>query len=216
MPYDPTRWRSPAAWLHYNDEVPYDYDEYEPLFSTLRERGSGPMILFPAERWKRVKGGSRLWAQLVPIEHENDPDLEDAYFPFEVEPSREALRPILRDPGFSTNMHPSYFSPEGDWGLQTMLAGVSVLGGTPDFMAAFYRHAGGRNAVRQRFIDYDVGAAWESAHVRTGIEPCAPGEYPFDDTSRKLFYDMIGWETPQYDMDEIRRTCPWMFKAPEG
>jgi hypothetical protein len=206
IPNYPTSLFGPLSWLDYNGKCDV-YDEFEPLFATLRERGVEKMVLCPAEQ------------QLTPESvATGDPARYEYYYaPFEVSPTGEGISAILRDDGFSENTHPSYFSAEADWGLQTFWDGVSVLAGTPDFMNCFYRHAGGRDTVRQRFIDYDVGGAWYFSQFEGAgkSRPYDPDEYPFDDAPRKEFYDMIGWEMPAYDMEQIKTEYPFLFRKPE-
>jgi hypothetical protein len=206
IPNDPTRLPSPESWLEYCTDTDV-HDEYEPLFATLRERGVDTMILWPVDQWLTAES----YATGDPSKY------EQTVFPFEVSPTREAMDAVLMDKGFDANQHPSYFSAEADWGLQTFWEEVSVLAGTPDFMNCFYRHAGGRDTVRQRFIDYDVGAAWAFAHFpRTDKgRPYEPDEYPYDDAPRKEFYDMIGWDMPAYDMEQIKTEYPFLFRKPE-
>ncbi|MBC7951816.1 MAG: hypothetical protein H7Z12_08385 [Rhodospirillaceae bacterium] len=206
IPNDPTRLPSPESWLNY-EGAPDVHDEYAPLFATLRERGVDRMMLWPVDRFVTSESyATGDPSKYVPI-----------VFPFEVSPTREAMAAVLRDKGFDANSHPSYFSAKADWGLQTFWEEVSILAGTPDFMECFYRHAGGRDTVRQRFIDYDVGGAWAFAHHsrydKSG--PYEPDEYPFYDAPRKEFYDMIGCSMPAYDMEQIKTEYPFLFRKPD-
>lgn len=63
-----------------------------------------------------------------------------------------------------TSMHGEWrcwFSREGNWCLLQREEWFSVLGGSTSFMDAYLRHAGGMDAVRKRFEDYDIAQAWE-------------------------------------------------------
>lgn len=164
---------APRSWLNYGDRgIPQNYDEFECLFATLRERGVKEMIV------RAYWGGEPSAA---------------------IHPYRRAVRHALSNGAVGTLPPVSYFSAEGDWGLQTFWEEVSVLAGTPDFMECFYRHAGGREAKKQRFIEYDISAAWALAHYQSGATE-ADG-YPYNDKPRKAFYDMIGWDMPAYDLE---------------
>ncbi len=184
IPNHPTSRKSPASWLDY-DGTPAVFDEYAPLFRFLHGRGTRSIVA---------------WSPDSPA--------------FTLSPTRAEISELLWTDGFCDVCHPSYFSAEADWGLQTFWEEVSVLGGTPDFMDGFYRHAGGRDTVRQRFIDYDVGCAWALSHYQISPEnlPVPAGGYPFDDAPRKSFYDMIGWEMPAYDMEQVKKDAPWLFE----
>lgn len=185
IPYDPTNLGSPVHWSDYEQEE-YSYYEFQPLLDALVERGTNLVCIMDT--------------------------MGDNHF--EIKPSVTALKAAMKDPDFPPIRIQSYFSAEADWGLQTFWEEVSLLGGTPEFMESFYRHAGGREAVRQRFIDYDVGCAWALAHYPRSDLPCEPDEYPYNDGPREDFYNMIGWEMPAYDMEQIKRDAPWLFKKP--
>lgn len=189
----PTRPLSPLSWIDY-DGTPEVFDEYEPLWQTLRERGVERILV------SFTAGTNERWANTA--------------CSYEVEPDRRAFDSLLGDDFFSVNSHPPYFSAEADWGLQTFVEEVSLLGGTPEFMQVFYRHAGGRDNVRKRFIEYDIGGAWSLSHYQIVPKdlPVNSGTYPFDDAPRKTFYDMVGWEMPAYDMDQVRKNAPWLFR----
>lgn len=185
IPNHPTSGNSPASWLP-RRVAPAVVDEYAPLFRFLQGRGTRTIIVWSA----------------------NSPA-------FTLCPTRDEVDLLLRTEDFCDVCHPSYFSVEADWGLQTFWEEVSVLGGTPEFMENFYHYAGGRDAVRQRFMDYDVGRAWALSHLQVSPTdlPVGPDGYPFNDAPRKSFYDMIGWEMPAYDMDQVRKDAPWLFKG---
>ncbi|MEW5993400.1 MAG: hypothetical protein AB1744_03295, partial [Candidatus Zixiibacteriota bacterium] len=128
----------PPCWRVRED--PEVVDEFTPLRRTLAELGIQEICCGPA-------AGSAWDAYLLP-------------------PTEDATA------GINQVSHPHgewvcWFSREGSWCLLQREQWFSVLGGTPQFMEAYLHQAGGMDAVRKRFEDFDVSQAWEPSWDRS-------------------------------------------------
>ena len=69
---------------------------------------------------------------------------------FEISATREGVDEET-PPSANYRMY-EFYSAEGNWGLICDWEDVAMLGGTPEFMEAFYRIGGGERAVQARFL----------------------------------------------------------------
>lgn len=154
-----------------------DYDEFATLLQTLADRGGAPLCIWSF--W----GGDK-YVGLFP-------------------PERRALNGKAMDLlGF--NSLPPYvvFDHSGEWGMYCLMDSVSILGGTENFMAQYFKNAGGFEAVRQRFFDYNL--SFHDAFM-------CPDDQPIIDR----LHDAIGWGQPDYPPDQwTDRFTPRIWTKP--
>lgn len=100
-----------------------------------------------------------------------------------------------------------WFSREGNWCLLQREEWFSVLGGTEAFMRVYLRHAGGMDAVRKRFEDFDISQSWEASWDQSWTVWRAKtyaefGWKPFPYPNHGNFFERL---LPRQETDEIWR-----------
>lgn len=160
IPQSPADNLAPSSWLDY-EECEGVVDEYAAVFATLAARGVRRMCLH------------NLLCKISAV----------------IEPPGQAVESLQLRLFTVIPRVAAYFSDEADWGMQTLWNEVTLLGGSADFMADFFHHAGGRAAVKQRFLDYDLGQAW----ALSGLDHFDGG------AGRRAFYGLLGWDMPEYE-----------------
>lgn len=78
---------------------------------------------------------------------------------------------------------------DATWGLVSTYEDLSLLGGTPEFMAVYLEKAGGLEFIQDRFRFDDLSRGGWSSFLRGNITQEVVDRY----------YAMLGWEPPDYE-----------------
>jgi len=165
--YDQDTWRT---WQETTTPGIYEFDS---LFKTVRERGVSEICLShddsSVEERTNWRGGDH----------------------FVVYPSKESLDDFRENRALWIKAWIAglVFDLSAEWGLVNLAHdNLSFLGGTADFMAHYFRNAGGYEHVKKRFYDYDIWG-WGTLLRET--------EQVYAD----WIYKYLGWEKPVYPPD---------------
>lgn len=133
---------------------PYFVSYYEPLYQTLAEFGIDQMVV-DLGGWHTVKRMGRQ-IRFIPKSPRGL-----------IVPSTLAAAEAVSEANVVMLPTIKVFSREGSWGLISDWEALAQLGGTPEFIDAFYRNSGGERAVRARYLYFmmDGGGSFPEGSV---------------------------------------------------